>query len=116
MQMTLFLDLDNLDYYGDIPEIPENEEGRVEIFEVYDKIYDDLIDKDFIDEVNNLCGTLIDFSDSDFFNKDKCILLKSWLEARLAKDLDPLLKTLYEKLLEYVTRAIELGTGVVITP
>lgn len=114
MWFELFLDLHNLKYYGDIPETPEDREGRVEIFEFDDKIYAPLFDEDFIDEVNNLCDTCLDLTDVDYFDKEKCVKLKSWLVQRLAKELNPLLKPIYEKMLDYSSRAIELETGVVI--
>lgn len=114
MRFELFLDLHNLKYYGDIPEKPEDRQGRVELFEFDDRVFSELIDKDFIDEVNNLCDTCLDLTDVDYFDKDKCVKLKSWLEQRFTKDLNPLLKPIYEKLLDFSTRAIELETGVVI--
>ena len=114
MRFELFLDLSNLKYYGDIPEMPEDREGRVEIFKFDDKIYAPLFDKDFIDEVNNLCNTCLDLTDVDYFDKEKCVKLKAWLEQRLTKELNPMLKPIYEKLMEFVSRAIELKTGVVV--
>ena len=41
-----------------------------------------------------------------------CKKLKSWLEERLQRDVSETLKPIYEKLLEFSSRAIELNTGV----
>lgn len=114
MRFELFLDLEDLDYYGYIPEIPKNKEGRVELFEFDDEVFAELFDEDFIDEVNNLCDSYLDLTDVDYFDKEKCAKLKSWLTQRLVKELNPLLKPIYEKLLDFTSRAIELETGVVI--
>lgn len=114
MRFELFLDMHNLKYYGDIPEKPENRQGSVELFEFDRRIYAALMNEDFIDEVNKFCDSCLDLTDVDFFDKDKCVKLKFWLEQRLTRELNPLLKPVYEKLLNYSARAIELGTGVVI--
>ena len=113
MWFVLFLDLNNLEYYGYIPEIPKDREGRVEIyrFDVTREHWDLLLD-DFIDPVCNLCEALIDIGDVDFLNADKCKKLKGWLEKRLQRDVPETFKPIYEKLLEFSSRAIELNTGV----
>lgn len=113
MWFVLFLDLNNLKYYGCLPEIPKDREGRVEIyrFDIARKNWD-LFQNDFIDPVCHICNALIDIGDVDFFNTDKCKKLKSWLEERLRRDISETLKPLYEKLLEFSSRAIELNTGV----
>ncbi len=115
MWFTLFIDLTNVKYYGGcIPEIPDEQDGSFEIFKFDDEVYAPLFDEDFIDEVNALCDSCLDLTDVDYFDKDKCVKLKSWLEKRLSNELNPLLKPIYEKLLDFAARAIELGTGVVI--
>ena len=113
MWFVLFLDLNNLEYYGYMPEIPKDRDGRVEIyrFDVAREDWDLLLD-DFIAPVCNLCNALIDIGDVDFLNADKCKKLKSWLEERLQRDVSETLKPIYEKLLEFSSRAIELNTGV----
>ena len=72
MWFVLFLDLNNLEYYGYMPKIPKDREGRVEIyrFDVTREHWDLLLD-DFIDPVCNLCEALIDIGDVDFLNADK---------------------------------------------
>ncbi len=114
MRFELFLGLQNLKYYGNIPEKPDDRNGRVEIYKFDDEVYAPLFDEDFIDEVNALCDSCLDLSDVDYFDKDKCVKLKDWLEKRLSKELNPLLKPIYKKLLDFAARAIELRTGVVI--
>ena len=72
MWFVLFLDLNNLEYYGYMPKIPKDREGRVEIyrFDVTREHWDLLLD-DFIDPVCNSCEALIDIGDVDFLNVDK---------------------------------------------
>ena len=113
MWFVLFLDLNNLEYYGYMPKIPKDREGRVEIyrFDVTREHWSLLLD-DFIDPVCNLCEALIDIGDVDFLNADKCKKLKGWLEKRLQRDVPETFKPIYEKLLEFSSRAIELNTGV----
>lgn len=75
----------------------------------------DLLNKDFIDPVDRLCGALLGIGDVDFFNVSQCRLLASWLRARLAqKPLEPRLETIYTALLDYANRAIQYRTGIVI--
>jgi hypothetical protein len=96
-----------------MPKIPKDREGCVEIyrFDVTREHWDLLLD-DFIDPVCDLCEALIDIGDVDFLNADKCKKLKGWLEERLQRDVPETFKPIYEKLLEFSSRAIELNTGV----
>ena len=55
---------------------------------------------------------VLDLSDIDYFNKEKCIKLKSVLEAKLANTPPSRLHELYSILYGYVNRAIKLNTGV----
>lgn len=89
---SLILDFTGIECtYGNIPNIPQAP-----------------------DPVNEQCGTWLNYNDEDYFDKAKCILLKSWLEKRLPDVSNEQLKSLYGKLLEFANRAIELGTGVVV--
>lgn len=113
MMFALFHNLDNVGHCGYIPDVPLHSNERVEIYS-FDLDLWLLIDKDFIDPVNNLCGTLLDNGDIDFFDARQCRLLAGWLEARLEQPIDSRLADLYRKLADFARRAIEYGTGVVI--
>lgn len=78
MWFTLFLDLMNLEYYGDFPEMPKDKAGRVEIFKFNDKIYAPLFDEDFIDNVNGLCNSSLDLTDVDYFVKARQSKIKRY--------------------------------------
>ena len=114
MEFVLFLDLNGLDYYGYIPEIPDNPIGRVEIFPLTNQWDDvDLFMND-LHEINEQCDALLDYGDVDFFNYEKCVKLKKWIVERLNKPIDTRYRELLEVLNGYCERAIELKTGVVI--
>jgi hypothetical protein len=113
MAFSLVKSFDNIGFYGRIPEPLPGYESN---FEEWPLSQSDLIllNDDFVDPVNDLCGTLLDYGDVDFFNTAQCEILKCWLENRIAKQCDCRLSVMYEKLLEFADRAIELGTGVVV--
>lgn len=113
MKFALILDYTGLDYYGHIPVVPYPPDSRLEVFYFEDEENELLLD-DFVFPINKVCETLLDDGDLDYFNQSKCSLLKSWLENRLSSISNDALEKLYKKLLEFATRAVELGTGVVV--
>ena len=113
MVFILALDLSDVDYYGHIPELPHDTCRKAEAFELDPSDWL-LLDEDFIDPINALCGTLLDNGDVDYFNEAQCALLSNWLGIRLGQTLDTRLAVLYTKLKEFSDRAILLGTGVVV--
>lgn len=114
MRCALILNFDGISYYGSIPNAPYAPDERVDETCFLEEGDWDLLDADFIDSVNDACGTLLDLCDVDYFDKIKCIKLKEWLENKLSKNIHHRLREIYTKLLEYATRAIELDTGIVI--
>lgn len=115
MWFALFKTLENMPSYGPRPDLPPLSDTRVERF--YFRLareYHDLFEMEFINPVDNLCGALMDLDESDFLDAGQCALLKPWLEERLKGDVIPEFRPVYEKLLEFATRAIELNTGVVV--
>ena len=67
MWFVLFLDLNNLEYYGYMPKIPKDREGRVEIYRFdIPREYWDCFEKDFINPVDGQLDALIDIGDVDF--------------------------------------------------
>ncbi len=113
MIYQLILNLEGLKYYGDIPEAPQESGPNVEVFQ-FDMEDWPLFRDDFIEPVDTLCDVLLDYSDVDYFDADKCKLLHGWLVERLEKPIQPRLAFLYRKLDEFALRAIELNTGVVV--
>jgi len=112
MAIRLFLDLNDLKYYGDIPEKPESSLGRVE---EYPLSSDDI--KLFIKDIDSLdaaCNDLLDFGDVDYFNAEKCGKLREWIRERLEQPVSARYREILETLMSYCERAIELNTGVVI--
>lgn len=69
---------------------------------------------DFVDPVDDLCDSLLDYGDIDYFNTESCEKLVPWLEDRLTRPCPDWAHMLYEKLLEYAREAVRLGTGVVV--
>lgn len=113
MKFSLILDCTGLNYYGQIPEIPYPPDSRVEVH-CFEDSENELLLEDFVTPINRLCGTLLDDGDLDYFDREKCLKLKTWLSDRLKKSLNAQLKNLYLKLLEFSRRAIELNTGIVV--
>ena len=73
-----------------------------------------ILSQNYVDPVNGLCGTLLDYGDVDHFNQSQCARLKAWLEIQLSSGLDGRTRYLYEKLLGFATRAIEIGIVVLV--
>ena len=82
MYFALINDLKGLDFYGDIPEIFGATESSFKKYEISEEERDFLM-RDFVDPVNELCGSLLDFGDVDYFNSDQCNPLGEWLSNRL---------------------------------
>ena len=117
--MTLFLLLDmtqiECDEFG-FPDFPEPPDSRIEecSFDIGEE-YLDTLENEIFEPINERCGTILDMWEQEFFDKEACAKIKPWLEERLAGEYIPeFLVEPCKKLLEYVTRAITLNTGVVI--
>lgn len=117
--MTLLLLLNKsqikCDEFG-FPNYPEPPDPRIEetLFDI-DESYMDVLEEEFYEPMNNLCGTILDMWEQEFFDRNACEKIKPWLEDRLANsDVPEILVEPCKKLLEYVARAIDLNTGVVI--
>lgn len=110
----LFLSLIAVEYYGRVPNPKDGDLSQVEIFHLEENDWP-LLNEDFVDSVNDLCGTLLDLGDVDFFDVEQCERLSTWLENQLFNEqVQGRLRELYTKLNGYAKRAAELGTGVVV--
>ncbi len=67
-----------------------------------------------VDEIDNKCKALLDYGDVDYFDTQKCAILKDWIAERLQKQIVPRYREMLEALSNYCQRAVELNTGVVI--
>ena len=112
MKLILFYNLEGLDYYGYIPEVFHAKKEQFESFEL-DEDDIDLLDKDFVDAVNETCDALTGPGDIDYLNAKQCALMREWLEQRLKEPIHPRLETIYRKLIKFASKAIELNTGIV---
>ena len=112
---SLVLQPDKLRTYGDIPDVPNKSDETAETYRFLEEGDFDLLDQYFIDEVNKLTGTLLDYGDVDYLNEQRCKQLLPWLNQQLDRqDLPPRLISIYQLLKDLAERAIDLGTGVVI--
>lgn len=112
MAIQLFLNLNGLKYYGNIPEKPENSSGMIEEYALSS---DDI--KLFIKDIDSLdvaCNALLDLGDVDYFNAEKCRKLIEWIRERFKQPVSARYREILETLMGYCERAIELNTGVVI--
>ena len=114
MKFELIKTLAGLEMYGDIPCLPVNfqaYQGERYIGEESDAW---LLLEDFVRRIDSICPNDLDYGDVDFFDKDKCKLIKAWISGRNNEELTPRLKELYSVLEKYVDEAIRLETGIVI--
>lgn len=117
--MTLFLLLDmsqmECDEFG-FPDFPEPPDSRIEetSFDIGEENLNTL-EENFFEPINERCSTILDMWEQEFFDRNACEKIKPWIEERLAcGDVPEILIEPYKKLQEYVARAIDLNTGVVI--
>ena len=115
MWVILFKTLEGVDYYGNRPDALDAGDPRAEFYDFdINREYWGILETDFIDPVNALCGSLLDLFEDDFFCVEQCAKLKVWIEERLQQELCSVLKPIYEKILESAIKAIDLKTGIII--
>ena len=102
-------------FYGEIPQYMEEDYAKyTEIYPIESDEDRDLLLEDFMNPINDLCGTLLDYGDVDWFGVENCKKLKAWLIDRMRRPCNERLRILYTALLGYAVRAIEYDTGVVV--
>jgi len=114
MKIELIKDMRGMEMYGDIPCLPvEYSENQGERF-TGEETDTWLLLEDFVPAIDDICPNDLDYGDVDYFDTEKCLILKSWLEARKKSHLSPRLQAIYRILEQYVDSAIRYGAGVVI--
>ena len=66
----------------------------------------------FLSEMWDKFEALFDWGDCDFFLPEKCEQFSAWLKKRLAYEVDPIIKPVYETMLDYAEKAIKNNTGI----
>ena len=113
MKFELIKKQEGLEMYDDIPCLPldvTDEIGERFIGEESDSW---LLLDEFVNKIDGICPNMLDYGDVDYFDRNKCVVLKKWLEENKDSN-NPRLKELFEVLYRFVSQAIELNTGVVI--
>lgn len=114
MKIELIKDIKDIEMYGDIPCLPvEYSEDQGERF-IGEETDSWLMLEDFVSAIDVICPNDLDYGDVDYFDTEKCLILKSWLEGRKKSPMSPRLQIIYQILEQYVDSAIRCGTGVVI--
>ena len=112
MHFALIHKLAGFTYYGDIPEIPKLPDDRFELFPL--SFEDRELLMPFIVDINNMCDTTLDFGDVDFFDKEKCILLESYIKNLNEDSFNQRLLYIFSVLKDFAQKAQVLGTGIVL--
>jgi len=79
----------------------------------FDQTVADALEADgFLTEMWEKLDALFDWGDCDFFLPEKCVIFRTWLEARLSGEVDPIIKPVYDVMLDYANKAVANGTGI----
>lgn len=79
----------------------------------FERTVADALEEDgFLTEMWDKLDAPLEWGDCDFFLPDKCMTFKTWLETRLQKEVDPVIKPVYEVMLDYAEKAIKYDTGI----
>lgn len=79
----------------------------------FDQTVADVLEADgFLTEMWDKLDALFDWGDCNFFPPDKCVIFREWLKNRLARKTNPVLKPVYEVMLDYADKAIANNTGI----
>ena len=112
MWIRVALDKESIHYYDPIgySSIIENSNSEEYYF---DEVIASALEADgFLTEMWEKLDALFDWGDCDFFPPDKCRIFKTWLEHRLQEDVNPLIKPIYEIMLDFAKKAILCDTGI----
>ncbi len=113
MQISLFINLDDVRYYGDIPERFGVPSPQIESISYDGRRYWPLISGAFMDAMNAACGTSLDVGDVEYLDEVKCQRLIDWLGSGVSYE-SPLLQEFLNDLKRLCEKALVLHTGVVV--
>lgn len=113
MKFELIKNPIGLEMYGDIPCLPVDVDDKTGERFIGEESDSWLLLEYFVRKIDSSCPNLLDYGDVDYFNRDKCKIIKRWLE-NIEPTENARLIRLFDVLHDYTTRAIELNTGVVI--
>ena len=112
MGIILVKDLETIkSWYVDIPNINFEIKDSYEEYRMSGKEIRLILN--VVDNLDNACHALLDLGDIDYFQGEKLALLNAWIEKNYKSDNEDLNEIL-RKLKEYVEKAIELDSGVII--
>ena len=111
MWIRVALDKESIHYYDPIGYSSVTGENCEEYY--FDKSVAEALEADgFLTEMWNKLDALFDWGDCDFFLPNKCKIFEKWLEERLQRDANPVIKPVYEVMLDYAKKAILYDTGI----
>ena len=94
------------------PESFDYEKDSIDMMYFQYNVAAKLINDNFLDETFDQLGALFDWGDDDLFEVDRCIKFKDYLIKKLdRKNLDPDVVKVYNQMLDFTNRAIELKSG-----
>lgn len=112
MHIAVIKKLVGFSYYGNIPEIPNTEDDRFEVFTLFFDDRDLLMP--FVFDINDACKTVLDYGDVDFFDSEQCRLLEEFINTINSNCLNQRQLKLFEVIKNYSKEAQTLKTGIVI--
>ncbi len=95
MKYELIKDPSNMEMYGDIPCLPiEYQESEGERF-LGEETDSWLLLDDFVSQIDKICPNDLDYGDVDYFDTEKCRILRDWLRERKNSSMSPRLEDRY---------------------
>lgn len=113
MKFELIKQQESLEMYDDIPCLPLNPNEEIGERYIGEESDSWLLLDEFVKKIDSICPNMLDYGDVDYFDRNKCVIIKKWLEENKSNN-NPRLRELFEVLYKFVLQAIELNTGVVI--
>lgn len=110
MWIRVALDKESI-HYGSTPRNTYIDGTNVKSLYFDDDVAKKLDEDGFLTEMWSNLDALFDWGDYDFFQVDKCVKFKTWLEQRLKRPIDNQLEFIYISMLELANLAIQYDTG-----
>lgn len=112
MNLYFAKNLDNADFYVDTYDLTNKSSDDVMAYPLDESDWE-LLNERFVDEINQLCNTTLDYGDYDYFDYNKCKIIVEWI-SKNNLDKNSRLGELLSKIEEYAYMAIESKTGIAI--